>query len=74
MPRDLSFRQPPSLAVAENANTPVASIGSEIWSTVSNKKLVWNGSAWVDAMGVSITVSTTAPPNPVLNQLWLDIS
>lgn len=51
MPRDLSPRQPPTLAVAENATTPVGKLGAEIWSTTANKKLVWTGTNWADAMG-----------------------
>ncbi len=49
--KDLSFRAPPSLAIAENATTPTGALGAEIWSTTASKKLVWNGTAWVDAMG-----------------------
>lgn len=76
MPRDLSPRQPPVLEVAENATTPTARLGVEIWSTTANKKLVWNGTNWVDSMGsgASITISSTPPSNPSIGQFWFDIS
>lgn len=75
--KDLTFRAPLQLAVAENATTPAGLLGAEIWSTTANKKLVWDGSKWAAAMGGGgdqITVSATAPASPTLNQLWLDIS
>lgn len=31
-----------------------------------------NGTAWVD-LGQSISVSSTAPASPALNDLWLEI-
>lgn len=37
-------------------------------------KVGGNGSVFVSGNGYQITVSSTAPTNPVLNQLWLDIS
>lgn len=49
--RELAFRAPPALAVAENATTPTGLLGSEIWSTTSNKKLVWDGSKWAASSG-----------------------
>ncbi len=50
--KDLSFRAPPSLAIAENASSPAPSLpGIEIWSTTAGKKLVWDGSSWVAAYG-----------------------
>lgn len=44
--RDLSFRGPPQLAVAENATTPTGVLGAVIWSTTAGKKLEWDGSKW----------------------------
>jgi len=44
--RDLSFRAPPTLAVAENATTPTGRTGALIWSTTASKLLVWDGSKW----------------------------
>ena len=55
MPRDLIPRQPPVLAVAENAIAPTARLGAEIWSTTANKKLVWNGTNWIDSMGSGVS-------------------
>lgn len=49
--KDLTFRAPLQLAVAENATTPAGLLGAEIWSTTANKKLVWDGSKWAAAMG-----------------------
>ncbi|MFC7460750.1 hypothetical protein [Hydrogenophaga defluvii] len=75
--RDLSFRGPPQLAVAENATTPTGVLGAVIWSTTAGKKLEWDGSKWAVPLGTAvpqITVSATPPADPVVNQLWLDIS
>ncbi len=71
--KDLSFRGPPALAVAENDTTPTGVLGAEIWSTTASKKLVWDGTRWRQASN-EITVSSTPPSNPIINQLWLDIS
>ena len=46
--RDLSPRQPVSLAVAAGATTPVPAHGNPIvWSTPDAELLTWDGSAWV---------------------------
>lgn len=70
--RELAFRAPPALPVAQNATTPTGLLGAEIWSTTANKKLVWDGSRWAPCD--NLVVSATQPTNPSLNQLWLDIS
>ena len=44
--RDLAFRAPPTLAVAENATTPTGRTGALIWSTTAGKLLVWDGAKW----------------------------
>lgn len=44
--RDLSFRGPPQLAVAENATTPTGVLGAVIWSTLANKRLIWDNTKW----------------------------
>lgn len=48
--KSLSFSQPLNLAVAENASSPTGLLGSEIWSTTANKKLVWDGAMWESSM------------------------
>jgi len=45
----------------------------QITSPVTDEILSYNGTKWVNSKR-QITVSTTAPASPVLNQLWLDIS
>lgn len=45
----------------------------EITSPATDEVLGYNGSKWVNTKR-QITVSTTAPTSPTLNQLWLDIS
>lgn len=65
--KDLSFRAPPLVAIAENATTPVGGLGSTIWSTISNKKLEWNGSAWVSSAGSSGGI--TAPATTVVGRV-----
>lgn len=76
--RDLSFRAPPSMAVAVDATTPVGALGAEIWSTTANRKLVWDGAKWADAMGAgggggtSVTISDTAPSSPQNGALWIN--
>ena len=45
----------------------------EITSPAADEVLSYNGSKWVNTKR-QITVSTTAPTSPTLNQLWLDIS
>lgn len=42
----LSLKQPPSLAVSENATTPTGAAGVQIWSTIASKLLFWDGSKW----------------------------
>lgn len=51
--RDLSFRAPPALAVAENATTPSGVVGTQIWSTTASKLLTWDGSKWYAPSGGS---------------------
>ena len=46
--KDLSFRGVPSLAIAANAATPTAPLGSLVWSTTVGKLLVWDGSKWAE--------------------------
>lgn len=46
--KDLSFRGVPSLAIAVNATTPTAPLGSSVWSTTVGKLLVWDGSKWAE--------------------------
>lgn len=46
--KDLSFRGVPSLAIAVNATTPTAPLGSLVWSTTVGKLLVWDGSKWAE--------------------------
>lgn len=48
--RDLSFRSPPSLAIAEGATTPVPpAAGAVAYSTTLNRLVWWTGSAWQGA-------------------------
>lgn len=46
--KDLSFRGVPSLAIAVDATTPTAPLGSLVWSTTVGKLLVWDGSKWAE--------------------------
>jgi len=41
-----AFEEPLALAIAESATSPAGTLGDEIWSTVSNKRLRWNGTTW----------------------------
>lgn len=45
--KDLSFRAPPTAAIALNATTPVGELGAVVWSTTTASKLTWNGAQWV---------------------------
>lgn len=56
--KDLSFRGPPSLAIAENATTPNPGInGVTIWSTSSLKTLYWDSAKvkWLAIRSGSLT-------------------
>ena len=45
--RDLSFRSPPSLSIAETATVPNPGFnGAVAWSTLQNRAMVWNGVFW----------------------------
>lgn len=58
--RDLSFRAPPSLAIASGASTPNPGVaGAVVWSTTTSSLLAWNGSTWqpVAGSGAGVTIS-----------------
>lgn len=59
--KDLSFRGVPSLAIAVDATTPAAPLGSLVWSTTVGKLLVWDGSKWA---GVSAAAGGGGWPGP----------
>lgn len=46
--RDLSIRKPLTLAVAAGATSPAGLVGAEIWSTVENAILTWDGTHWIN--------------------------
>lgn len=69
---DLRTRNLVVMAIADNATTPNP-FGSDTgwaWSSTLNCPCFWNGTKWNASR--SITVGTTAPAVPYLNQLWLD--
>lgn len=49
--KDLALRAPVQLAIAENATSPTATLGTIIWSTTANKRLVWDSAKWAAASG-----------------------
>lgn len=56
----LSFKGPPQVAIAANAVTPNPGItGVQVWSTIENSILTWNGSIWVLAGGGTALSSVT---------------
>ena len=69
--KTLSFKTLPPLSVAEGDTSPnPGESGIWVWSTTLNRPMYWNGTIWT--AGLEITVGTTAPASPVLNQLWVD--
>lgn len=45
--KSLSYLSPPQLAVASGATTPNPGVvGATLWSTLEQRALVWDGSAW----------------------------
>lgn len=59
-------------AIAEGSTTPNPGSGFVwAWSTSITKMMFWDGTRW-RAASPGITVSTTAPANPAVNQLWVD--
>lgn len=54
--------------------TPTSALAGVTMRLSSDNKPYWcTGAAWVD-IGQYITVATTAPASPALNDLWLDIT
>jgi hypothetical protein len=50
--KNLNFRAPPALAIAEGATTPDPGImGVSVWSTTLLKPVVWTGSLWTAYTG-----------------------
>jgi hypothetical protein len=75
MTKQLGWESPPNMPIAEGDNTPDPGIaGVEIWSTVSNKKLVWSGGYWISAMDLvtdAILTSNNDTTKPVADTLKL---
>lgn len=70
--KSLRYTSLPSLAISEGATTPNPGFtGVWVWSSTLAKPMYWNGSNWYSTQ-MNITVSTTAPSSPIVNQLWLD--
>jgi hypothetical protein len=67
---ELRVRGLTQLAIADNATTPNPGSEGWAWSTTLDCPVYWNGTNWNASRG--ITVGTTAPPAPFVNQLWLD--
>ncbi len=71
--KQLGFKAPPSLAIAEGATTPSPGIAGVIcWSSTLGKLVYWTGSLWT--AGASIAVSATAPSSPANGQEWEDLN
>jgi hypothetical protein len=68
--RSLGFDQVTAVAALPTASMALAGV---VVRLTSDGHPYWcNGTAWVD-LGQSITVSSTAPASPALNDLWLQI-
>lgn len=68
--RSLAYDQVVAVAALPTASMALA--GVVVRLTTDGKPYWCNGTAWVD-LGQSITVSTTAPGSPAVNDLWLEI-
>ena len=73
--RELAFRIPVQIAASPGATSPnPGAAGVIAWSTTSSTLLTWDGAQWVLAdVAPQITVASSAPSSPTLNQLWLEI-
>ena len=61
------------VAVAALPNATAALAGAVMRLTTDNKPYWCDGAAWFDLSAPVITVSTTAPGSPALNDLWVEI-
>ncbi len=68
--RSLGFDQVTAVAALPTASMALAGVVLRL--TTDGHPYWCNGTAWVD-LGQSITVSTTAPASPAVNDLWLEI-
>lgn len=69
--KQLSFKGPPQLAIAAGATSPNPGInGVQVWSTTENALVFWDSTSW-EVVGTTISIGTTAPANPAVNQLWI---
>ena len=68
--RSLGFDQVTAVAALPTASMALA--GVVVRLTTDGKPYWCNGTDWVD-LGQSITVSSSAPGSPALNDLWLEI-
>jgi hypothetical protein len=68
--RSLGFDQVTAVAVLPTPTTALA--GVVVRLTTDGHPYWCNGTAWVD-LGQSVTVASTAPASPALNDLWLQI-
>ena len=73
--RELAFRIPVQISASPGATSPdPGAAGVIAWSMTSSTLVTWDGAQWVLAdLGPQITVSSSAPSAPALNQLWLEI-
>jgi hypothetical protein len=70
--QDQALRVPPTLAIAEGANTPAAANGATAWSSTTGRLMVFNATPGRWRSYVPIHVGTTAPANPSTGDLWID--
>lgn len=63
--RDLTPRAAPALAIAENATTPSAPLGAEIWSTTEGAPLAWDGDQWAPSDAASALGDVVGPGSAV---------
>lgn len=68
--RSLGFDQVTAVDALPTASMALAGVVLRL--TTDGHPYWCNGTAWVD-LGQSITVSTTAPGSPAVNDLWLEI-
>ena len=68
--RSLGFDQVTAVAALPTASMALA--GVVVRLTTDGRPYWCNGTAWID-LGQAISVSSTAPASPALNDLWLQI-
>lgn len=72
--RDLGFRIPLSIAVADGATSPdpgsTAAVGTLAWSSTLSRPVRWDGAAW--RVQPQVYTGSSAPSSPQNGDVWFD--